>query len=592
MIDHRHAIELAATAIDFVLDDRDRGQLEEHLHSCESCRFESSAMRRDASSLASLPDLEPPTWVRRAIGRPHGPRRAVLLIAAALVLAATVGVAFAVGATLRDHSELNPQPSSVPRATVTSGTPRPSVETSPSASPSIGPPPVGKPSSFPAGAGSARFAAGPDGGVWVLADHPGDLGPDAASTSVLGLLDRDGRPRPGWPIAFDGWSCDADAPPHGLPVAADGSIRLVCASDTTSEGPQRHVALAFGADGQALPGWPVELPLADLNLPPVVVGNELRVLAREVASTDGTGSAQPAAWWLIGVSANGDVRVGQRFEVADAAGNFDVRLAADGVAYRVAIVDQPTSDVPVVSVIDAIDLDGARPGWPVTVEGSASHPVVGPNGRLVITRRIGTGDGARAQTMTIDPGGGDATATSDGLPIDPLDDRTGAGARVIPPVVASDGTVFVIGSDKTGQRAFVVDPPLAGRGVPPARLKMPLQPMGSCNGVDIGCGVWRTLPVVGPDGTLYVPESAVGEGGGLSASSGGSLVATAPDGRVRDGWPVFLPDPMAGYWSVIVRSDGTVDALAVYPTDGGAEWTLLILGPDGTTRASTPIIRP
>jgi hypothetical protein len=174
--------------------------------------------------------------------------------------------------------------------------------------------------------------------------------------------------------------------------------------------------------------------------------------------------------------------------------------------------------------------------------------------------------------------------------MNPLDDRTGVGARVMGPIVASDGAASLIGSDAGGQIMYVVDPPLAGRGVPPTRLEKPLQPLGVCNGQDVGCGVWRALPVVGLDGTLYVPESAVGEGGGLSSSSGGSLVAIGPDGTVRKGWPIFLPDPMAGFWSIAARPDGTILALAAIPQDAGPNLDLMIIGPDGKTLSTTHLV--
>jgi hypothetical protein len=587
MIDHRDAIELAATSLDFALDDADQQRLDEHLQGCESCRLETAGLHRDAAALASLPDLAPPTWVRTVIGRPRGPRRAVLLVAAALVLSLTVGVALAVGAVLRDRLEPAPQPSAPPTVPSVAPSRGPSIDISPSASPQVGLLPVAKPTSFPVAAGSARIGAGPDGGVWVLVDHPG-VGDSDVSTSTVALLGRDGTPLSGWPIRYDGWSCGDDAPPHGLPVAADGSLRLVCAEDMTSEGPQRHVALALGVDGRQLPGWPVDLSTVGLDLPPVMVGDELRILASEVGSADG-GGPQTAAWWLMSVSPAGALQVGRRFEIADAVGNFDVRLGADGVAYRVAIADQPAPAPPVVSEITAIDLGGERAGWPVTVEGFASHPVVGPDGLLYIVRRVGSGAGARAQTMTIEPGGGAATATTDGLEIDPLDDRTGAGARVMGPIVAFDGAAAVIGSDATGQMLYIVDGPQAARGFTPTRLEKPLQPIGVCDPQDTGCGVWRAVPAVGRDGTLYVPESAVGEGGGLASSSGGALVAIGTEGGAK-GWRIFLPDSMAGFWSVVPRPDGTILALAAIPQDAGPNFDLMILGEDGTALSTTHLV--
>ena len=70
------------------------------------------------------------------------------------------------------------------------------------------------------------------------------------------------------------------------------------------------------------------------------------------------------------------------------------------------------------------------------------------------------------------------------------------------------------------------------------------------------------------------------------------MIAIAPNGTIPASWPVSLPDTMAGYWSVFAARDGTVDALAVVPTDAGNEWSFVVLGQDGTVRATTPIIRP
>jgi hypothetical protein len=429
---------------------------------------------------------------------------------------------------------------------------------------------------------------GPDGGVWVLADHSGGVGVDATSVTVVGLLDRSGRPRPGWPIKLAGWRCGEAGAPHGLPVAADGSIRLVCAQDTASEGLQRHVAFAFGPDGHALPGWPVELPGGGLSNSAVVVGDELRVLDSEVASTEGqTSSAQAAAWWLTSVSVAGEVRVGQRYSVADAGGNFSVRIAADGVAYRLAFSNGADD---VNTEITAFDLDGVRPGWPVTIPGITSQPVLGPDGLLVVVR-LAKGQLVTAQTVSIASTGGAPVATSGDLPLDPLDDTTSAGSILMGPLIASDGSTYVVGTvGSTGPAVVRIGPESAvGR---PTPLAKPLQPQGSCDAQDTGCGTWRSLPVLGPDGTLYVPESAVGAGGGVVSSAGGSLVAIAPDGSTPAGWPITLPDTMAGYWSLLARPDGTVDALAVVPTDGGSQWSLVIVSQDGTTSAPRLLIQP
>jgi hypothetical protein len=431
------------------------------------------------------------------------------------------------------------------------------------------------------------MGVGPDGGTWVLTVHEGGTAPDPTSVSVIGLLDASGRPETGWPIALTGWRCGQDGPPRSLPVAADGSIRLVCAEDSLVDGPQRHVGFAFDTAARALPGWPVELPDTGLTTSAVVVGDELHLVASEVASTEGSVSgAQAAAWWQVVVSASGDVRAGRRYEVADAGGNFDVRLVSDGIAYRLAF--SGTSDA-VRTEITAFDLDGVRPGWPVTVAGITSQPAVGRDGTLLVARL--TKPALKSQVLFISPAGGSAVNTSGDIPFDPIDDTTSAGAILMSPIVAHDGAVWVLGTfDST--KPSVVRVAADGTVGPRIALAMPLQPQGACSPEDTGCGTWRSVPVVGPDGTLFVPESAVGEGGGTVSSSGGTLVAIAPDGSTPARWPVSLPDTMAGYWSLLARPDGTVDALAVVPTDAGNQWSLSILGADGTSRGSAGLILP
>ncbi len=593
MIDHRAALDLAATAIDFVLDDEERRALDDHLAACPSCRADALALRADAAALVALPAIAPPTWVRRVIGRSRGPRRAVLLVAAALLLTTTVGVALAVGAALRHDPTpiLVPSSEPAPGPSGSFASPRPSTAASPSpipssTTPSLGPLPIPKKASFPATSGSAWMGAGPDGGTWVLAVHEGGTEADPASVSVIGLLDASGRPGPGWPIALTGWRCGEDGPPGSLPFATDGSIRLVCAEDSLVDGPPRHAGFAFDTTGRELPGWPVELPDTGLTTSAVVVGDELHLIASHIASMEGsTSPEQPASWRIVAVSATGDVRIGQPYEVADAAGSFDVRLAADGLGYRLRFTDGPD---PIRTEITAFDVDGVRPGWPVTVDGITSQPVAAPDGTLAVVRL--TKPGLTSQVLWLSADGGAPVATSGDLPLDPRDDRTGAGSVLLGPILGADGTAWVVGTVDSTKPAVA----RVGRGsVTGAYLRdLPVQRQGGCDSGDTGCGVWRAVPTVRPDGTLLLPEDATGDGGGLASSGGGSIVAIAPNGTIPKGWPAFLPDSMAGYWSVFAATDGTVHALAVVPTDAGNEWSFVVLGADGRIRASTPIVAP
>jgi len=118
MIDHRHALALAATALDFPLDASDRGMLDAHLRECAACRAELAAFHHDAARLAALPPIAPPARVRGAIGRAHPVHRFVLLAAAALLLTASAGVALVVGSALRDarNPDVSPAPSTPARS--------------------------------------------------------------------------------------------------------------------------------------------------------------------------------------------------------------------------------------------------------------------------------------------------------------------------------------------------------------------------------------------------------------------------------------------------------------------------------------------
>lgn len=118
MIDHRHALLLAAGAVDFPLDPADRDILEAHLRECAACRAELAAFHHDATRLAALPPIAPPAWVRGVIGRAQRPHHFVLLAAAALLLSAAAGTALIVGSALRDARIADVSPSARPAPTV------------------------------------------------------------------------------------------------------------------------------------------------------------------------------------------------------------------------------------------------------------------------------------------------------------------------------------------------------------------------------------------------------------------------------------------------------------------------------------------
>ncbi len=594
MIDHRHARILAATALDFPLEASERDVLDAHVADCPACRAELAALRHDAVRLAALPPLAPPAWVRAAIGRPPRRQPIVLLAAAALLLTASAAIALVAGSVLRDlrtaeiAPSVRPLPSLVATATAiaTTGSANPSNSAPPTIVP-LGSFPVVSAGSLPTKLGSALMAAGPDGGLYVLVNaRRDDTG--APSRAVLTLLDRAGQPMPGWPVQLTGWDCWVpNGRVGGFSTAADGSTRLVCTQDVTGEAAARRVAFAFDVSGRPLPGWPVELPSGDVFDPPQVAGDTLLLVYHEFAASEGGGSPQPGAWWVTSVAADGTIRQGVRYEVPDIASYGDARLGSDGVAYVIAFRGALAT---LTTDIVAFDVDGIRPGWPVTVAGYASYPAVGSDGRIHVIGVQGTGSSAHSQTLVFNRDGQSAGVDSDGLPLDAVLDYTGAGARVAAPTVATDGTAFIVGDfnggPSPGPAAYAIGP--TGLPLPGWLYRLPaaLQTQGSCSPLDAGCGAWRTTLAVGPDDTLYLPIASPDEKGG------GSIIAVGIGGTVRPGWPVRLAAAGAGYWSVVVGADGTVFALAVTSSAGRETWTLDMIDPDGSVRSRTPIVQP
>ena len=64
MIDHEHALELAAAALDFGLSDEDRAALQAHLDGCADCRSADQLLRADAQRVADLSMRDAPDRLR------------------------------------------------------------------------------------------------------------------------------------------------------------------------------------------------------------------------------------------------------------------------------------------------------------------------------------------------------------------------------------------------------------------------------------------------------------------------------------------------------------------------------------------------
>jgi len=434
--------------------------------------------------------------------------------------------------------------------------------------PPASPPPSAVPTpvagTLPVASGVVRTAPGPDGGVYVVVSGTG-------SGSVVSLLAASGTPRPGWPIKLDGWICDGPSGPLVPVVASDGSMRLVCITEAPSDAAPTTGAFAFDPSGRPLPGWPVVLP-PNAWEQPRIVGDRLFIAAHESSDQE----PYPGAYWLLSIAPDGTVQTGLRYEIATDAGGWPVAIGPEGIAYRSAAGE-----------ITAFDLDGVRAGWPVRVEGMLSGLAFGPDGRIYLTASAdGSGTG---RLLAFDRDGRTVPFAPEELPIVGASAWSGAGpdGRPLAPLVAGDGTVFVVGETDGRAIVYSIDPSGTVKAGWPHEAATMLQWQGSCPGEVTGCGVWRSVPAVAPDGVIYLPVAAP------DAQIGGSLAAVGSDGQALPGWPMHLARRGAEFWSVVVGSGGTVYALAIEPEAGGkSSATILAMAKDGTGRSRTTVVEP
>jgi hypothetical protein len=490
------------------------------------------------------------------------PRFSTLIITASLVAGCGSSASPAPIATPTPLSSVSALPSTgTPDATVPALT-----QPAPSASAAL---PI-RGSARTISAASVELAPAPDGGLFVAI--PVRKGP-----AVLLLLDGDGRPRPGWPIAIK--HSTACGPP--LPID-DGSVRIVCdATDLAQPDPDNPTmrGFAFDADGRLIKGWPVQLdgPTA------YGMGPDLTLVA-ERSHTDNT-SGETISHDVSVTTVAADGTVGTGASVPLDVNRFGDRWAVgpDGVAYGVRQTDEDTEQ----SVITALDRSGARAGWPAMIDGFGSVPGFGSGGRIAVL--FGSAKRQTSHVSVFDATGN--AASSAVLPMATVD-RTGdtGGCSVGEPqalLVARNGTVF--GYSELDASIYGLTPSLAvmkGWPFEPSTSLATARP-GLESEHEAGYCPTPVVPGVGRDGTLVLSLEA------RTSKAGGSLVAVGQDGRVRAGWPVELKRPGSEFWSVAVGPDGTTYALAIEPESGGtSSASILAIAPDSTVRYTTTIIEP
>lgn len=586
MTTHEGFLELAAAAIDFELEPEERAELDRHLAECDSCRRTAAAYRDDAATIAygPAPRLESAQSVAilaAALRPPRSGPPVRLLAIAALVAVLGTGLLVAGMEILRRPDDpivavVSPSPSD-------QSSPPPSVEMSPQPSTSDGatslPPtatqgPAGSPT-----VGSIQVRGnGQELGtsIRMVPGRAGDLYVSIPATggTVLGRLDATGAPAAGWPVFLPGSeSCD-----QLLPVAS-GSVRLICHRPAAEDGLGGMIARvhAFDSNGKRLPGWPVEIE--DVVTGRMVL-DDLTLLVKpylgDVSETD-----VPEPVFLGIVEADGTSRRGAEVEFECCEHSW--AIGPDGTGYGTTHRGWDTS---VQTDIEAFGPDGLLAGWPITIDGNVSELAFDAQGRVYAV--VGSPDEEPTRTIVLDRDGRTLPSGSNPQAIVSTSLWVGAGPGYPgAPLVAADGTAFILGSVDGQTDVLALDP--SGQRIAgwPYHSDLGLQATGFCGDQDTGCGWFVATPTIGSNNVLFLTLEAA------SAGAGGSIVAIGRDGRVVDGWPVGLTRPGSAFWSVVVGGDGTAYAMAVEPEPNGSHSaTILAIAPDSDVIYNVTIVEP
>jgi hypothetical protein len=449
------------------------------------------------------------------------------------------------------HASPSDQPTSTPRI----GVPTPSVA-------SVTPRPSQSPGPYPI-SGSADpplMVAGPDGGVYAAA-----RGGDGVA---VGLFGPDGRVRPGWPVRLNAYFCSS------IHAAADGSLRIACSlPESGSEGLEPPVMRIFAIDarGRPISGWPVDIESGWMI---ETLGNDVAVVIRPYqGDVLPDGEDEPALFAMIGP--DGTRRTGTReIPISCCESSTAIGPAAAYIVNRTHTAARKSSE------LVAFGLDGVE--WRSPIDGIASDPAFDARGNAHVS--VWIGDPNRSRTLVFDEAGKVLSSSSEELRISPSNGSAGTGPEwPAAPTVAADGSSFLV-ADTGGARILAIGPDgTPSRGWPYQTAQW-VGYQGECGAGDTGCGLRRVRPAVGPDGTLYVTMTS------SKASSGNSLIALSPGGRMRSGWPVGLQRPGAQFWQIVVGSDGGIWTLAAEPDRYGYDATLLSIAPDSTIRGKVTIV--
>ena len=412
------------------------------------------------------------------------------------------------------------------------------------------------------------MAAGPDGSLYVAV--PGDGG------EIVTRLDRSGRAARGWPVLL----VDVDGCDQLLSIVGGETIRVLCSTSRSSGADTVAVRRSFALDeaGRSLPGWPVDVDNGTIG---AVVGDDLVMLVNPLWYAGGApGESWPVSVSIIGddgsVEPGGDVP----FPCCDSSWAIGTDALVFGTSHR-----DWSSATSVKTDVTAFGAGGVGPGWPITIDGNASD-VAFDKDLGVAHLVVGSPAKPPARTVVLDDDGTVMELGSDELPI--VSTGTGNGGDGVPgpPIVAADGTSFIVSTGPHHTTVMALDPEGNARPGWPYGVDLGMQLTGICHVGDTGCGHPRSMPQASNSNVLYLLEAA------STPAHGGSVIAVGPNGRVRPGWPVGLRKAGAMFWSIVVNPSGGVWALAIEPERSSYSATILSIANDSTVRSTSTIVQP
>jgi hypothetical protein len=214
----------------------------------------------------------------------------------------------------------------------------------------------------------AMAELGPDGSVYVAVR--GAVGSPQTYTWTLHRLDAEARELAGFPVALP------DVPFCGLAVGPDGTAYLICEGvDATTAAGVTSVR-AIRPDGSTANGWPVVLhgggTIDGFRPDGAVVITTVDERGWRIAVIRPDGTSAPG--WPRGAPVGGSVVIdgGGRIHVTSHAWSEGQCGPATRTTYTV------------------LRKDGTRvPGWPVTLRGWASEPLVADDGSMTVLTRNG-----------------------------------------------------------------------------------------------------------------------------------------------------------------------------------------------------------